>query len=414
MKRIFKSIFVVFVALTMLFGISATAIADDAIVVFKSAQEGFDFGGGSEYGATDLFGNFKNVMPGDKLAENISIRNDATDCDYIKLYIRAVPHDEIDNPLSDEVAESETVASMKDFLAQLTMRIYNGEALIYEASPDQAGALANNVLLGTLYPEESLTLRVELDVPLELGNEYAHRMGEVDWVFLAECIELEKLTVHKVWDDNGYPERPSSVKVKLLRDGEAFEEAELSEENQWTYAWDELDDRYSWTVEEEVPAGYTASYQTEDNRVFITNHMDYEPPIPPEPIDITVTKVWSDEEDRQNIRPDSVTVTLYNGKKAVEKVTLSEKNGWTYTWTDLDGSGDWSVLETGIPKGYTPSYKTKDGVVTITNTATLIQTGQLNWPIPVFGGLGLLMVVFGILIIFKKRKEEDEQHEEIE
>ena len=50
MKRIFKSIFVVFVALTMLFGISATAIADDATVVFKSAQEGFDFGGGSEYG----------------------------------------------------------------------------------------------------------------------------------------------------------------------------------------------------------------------------------------------------------------------------------------------------------------------------------------------------------------------------
>ena len=46
-------------------------------------------------------------------------------------------------------------------------------------------------------------------------------------------------------------------------------------------------------------------------------------------------------------------------------------------------------------------------MVTITNTATLIQTGQLNWPILVLGGLGALMLFAGAVVIFKKRKPEN-------
>ena len=63
-------------------------------------------------------------------------------------------------------------------------------------------------------------------------------------------------------------------------------------------------------------------------------------------------------------------------------------------------------METDIPKGYVPSYKVKDDVVTITNTKTLIQTGQLNWPIWVLGGAGILLVVLGVVIL-TKRKQND-------
>ena len=276
--------------------------------------------------------------------------------------------------------------------------------MIYNSTPDQAGALANNVLLGTLTKGEALSLKVELDVPIEMGNEYANRVGEVDWVFLAECIEYEKLTVHKVWDDNGYPGRPDSVTVHLMKDGTSAEKVVLNKDNQWTYTWDDLDDRYQWSVEEEVPAGYEVSYKSEDNKIFITNHKDYEPPVPSEPEDLTVKKVWSDENDKRDIRPDSVTVTLYNGDKAVDKVTLGAWNNWTYTWRNLDGDGNWGVLETGIPKGYTPSYRSNGDVVTITNTATLIQTGQMNWPIPVLCSLGALMIFCGIVMMRRKRK----------
>lgn len=420
MKRTAKTIFSLLLVAVLLLNLGAAAFAADSTIIFKGAEEGFAFQPGSEYTATDLFGNFKDVMPGDRLTEEIAVKNEADDCDYINLYMRAVIHDEEGNPITYSEAfenadgkdqakidgqRDETLATMQDFLSQLTMRIYNGEELIYNASPDEAGALADNVLLGKLAKGESLDLTVELDVPIELGDEYAHRVGEVDWVFLAECIEYEKLTVHKVWEDNGYPERPESVKVNLLCDSETHETVELSEANQWTYTWDDLDDRNEWTVEEEVPEGYEASYKTEDNTVFITNHMDYEPVIPPAPVNLTVKKVWSDDNDKRDIRPDSITVTLYNGSTAVEKVTLNASNNWTYSWTELDGAGEWSVLESGIPKGYVPSYTTSGDVLTITNTAALIQTGQLNWPIPVLGSLGALMILFGVFAMRRKKTE---------
>lgn len=427
MKRILRNLSSLFLVLVMILSLSATAYAEESTITFTGAAEGFAVEPGSEYTATDLFDNFKDVMPGDKLTETIQIRNEAEDCDYIKLYMRAVVHDEDGNPLTysepfeqldgkDQSGENqtvvdgqrdETVATMQEFLSQLTMRIYNGDQLIYEASPDEAGALINNVLLGTLSNGESLTLNVELDVPAELGNEYANRVGEVDWVFLAECIEYEKLTVHKIWDDNGYPDRPDSVTVHLLRDGEKYEEVKLNNDNQWTYTWDDLDDRFQWSVEEEIPQGYEVSYKTADNKIFITNYKDYEPVVPAEPVDLTVEKVWADENDKRDIRPDSVTVTLYNGDTAVDKVTLGAWNNWTYTWKDLEGDGDWSVLETGIPKGYTPSYRTSGEVVTITNTATLIQTGQMNWPIPVLGSLGILMIGLGVMTMWKKRRNSN-------
>ena len=406
MKKLFKSGSTLLLALILVFSLSVTAFAADSVITFKGLEAGFATQPGSEYTETDLFDNFKNVMPGDQLTETITFKNQASDCDYINVYLKAQVHDENGNPLSEKVAETETVASMQDFLKQLTMRIYNGTELIYNSTPDQTGALADNVFLGKLSKGEELSLKVELDVPIELGNEYANRVGEVGWTFLVEAIEYNKLTVHKVWEDNGYPERPDSVKVNLLKDGKVSETVTLNEENQWTYSWDNLDDRYAWTVEEEVPEGYEASYKTVDNTVFITNHMDYVPVVPPEPVDLTVKKVWSDENNKNGNRPDSVTVTLYNGKEAVEKITLSAKNNWTYTWEDLDGSGDWSVLETGIPKGYSPSYRTKDGVVTITNTASLIQTGQMNWPIPVLSTLGLLLIACGLIVMTKKRKNE--------
>jgi len=41
---------------------------------------------------------------------------------------------------------------------------------------------------------------------------------------------------------------------------------------------------------------------------------------------------------------------------------------------------------------------------TVTNTSTLIQTGQLIWPIPVLAISGMLLIAAGIVLLQKKRK----------
>ena len=116
MKKSYQAIFSLVLTLLMVFGLAATAFAADSSITFNGFSGGFDFQPGSEYTETDLFGNFKNVMPGDTLTQTITFNNSATDCDFVNLYMRAEVHDEAGNPLSDKVAAAgETVATMTDF-----------------------------------------------------------------------------------------------------------------------------------------------------------------------------------------------------------------------------------------------------------------------------------------------------------
>lgn len=190
MKRTLKAIFFLVLAITLMLSLSMIAFAADSYITFEGKSTGFAFEPGSEYTATDLFDNFKNVMPGDVLKETITVKNNAKDCDYIKLYMRAVAHNEVDNPLSTEIAEAgETVVSMTDFLAQLSMKVYDKETLIYDAAPDELDGLANDVLLGTYRSGDINILTVELTIPIQLGNKYANREGEVDWIFKVEAFD---------------------------------------------------------------------------------------------------------------------------------------------------------------------------------------------------------------------------------
>lgn len=444
MKQRMNKLFTLLLAAVMALGMSTTAFAADTSITFKGYTDKFTVQGTGEYTETDLFDNFKNVMPGDKLTQKVTIKNEATDCDYIKVYMQAVVHDEEKNPLTyDEAYENEdgkdqanitgqrdeTLATMQSFLSQLKMRIYNGgdntATKIYDASPDRGGMFdilgnpADKVLIATLRSGVSANLTVELDVPIEMGNEYANRVGEVDWIFTVEEFsdpytppphEEEEYdntmhTVRKIWADDG-KERPSSIKVQLLKDGKPYGEAvELNDANQWSYVWSKLDKNSKWSVSEiSVPDGYTSSVSVTGNTTTITNTKnDYEEEPSKETTQLTVNKKWSDDNDKN--RPRAVNVTLYRGKTAVETVRLGEWNNWSYTWKDLDAGKHWQVMETSVPKGYVPSYEKSGDTVTVTNTAKLIQTGQLNWPIAVLGAAGLILLVCGAVLMRKRRNE---------
>ena len=185
MKKTLKTISALALALLLLLGMGATAFAESK-VSYEGGAEKFVFLPGSEYTETDLFENFKGVMPGDVITQEITVQNNYTKAEKVKIYLRAVVHDEQGNPLSEEVARTEDLVSMQDFLSQLTMTVKQGDKVLFSASPDELDGLKENVLLGA-FPGKSYTkLVVELSVPIELGNEYANRVGEVDWVFTAE------------------------------------------------------------------------------------------------------------------------------------------------------------------------------------------------------------------------------------
>lgn len=411
MKHIAKKSISFILMLLLVMSFATTAFAADSSITFTGFSSGFEFQPGSEYTETDLFGSFKNVMPGDTVTETITFTNSATDCDFVNLYMRAEAHDETDNPLSPKVAEKETVATMTEFLSKLSMKVWNGTELIYDASPDQLDGLKSNKFLGTFRTGETATLKVELSVPIELDNKYANRVGEVDWIFHVEAYNESQLSVRKVWSDGNANHANDSITVNLLKDGKVESSQKLNAANGWAYTFDRLLEGHTWTVEEaEVPAGYTVSYNTVGTLTTITNTKKTPPkpdpdPDPSYPLDVVVRKVWSSDDGKD--RPDSVTVTLYNGDVPYETVRLGAWNNWTYTWKDLSAYGNWQVIESNIPKGYVPSYSVSGNVVTITNTRSLIQTGQLNWPIWVLGGAGLVLVSLGGAILVKKKRENN-------
>ena len=185
MKKTLKTISALALALVLLLGMGATAFAESK-VTYEGGAEKFVFLPGSEYTETDLFENFKGVMPGDVITQEITVQNNYTKAEKVKIYLRAVVHDEQGNPLSEEVARTEDLVSMQDFLSQLTMTVKQGDKVLFSASPDELDGLKENVLLGTFPGRSKTILTVELSVPFELGNEYANRVGEVDWIFTAE------------------------------------------------------------------------------------------------------------------------------------------------------------------------------------------------------------------------------------
>lgn len=117
---------------------------------------------------------------------------------------------------------------------------------------------------------------------------------------------------------------------------------------------------------------------------------------------ITVKKVWNT--DASTSAAESVTVQLLKDGNVVETAILNKDNNWQMTFDGMPESDAYSVKEVDVPKGFTATYKQDGYVFTVTNTSTLIQTGQLMWPIPVLTAAGLLLLVAGIILLKKKRK----------
>ncbi len=401
MKKSFRMILSLVLMLMLVMSLATTAYAADPTVTYKGQNDKFDFGSGSSYTATDLFANFKNVMPGDTLNQTITFKNDAKDCDYVRLYLKAVPHGTGNDMSANVAAKEPDVAKMNEFLSQLTMKVTCDGKEIFNASPDQAGGLEKEKFLSEVSRGKTVKLDVELSVPIIMGNEFANRVGEVDWVFLVESFNNTQLTVRKVWSDGEAKHKDDSVLVYLLQNNDKVQEVTLNADNDWKHTFEHPSTDDEWTVKEvDIPQGYTVQYKTEGNMTTILNIKDGTPTL--EPLDITVKKVWSGDKGKN--RPTSVTVTLYDGTEVYARKELSASNNWTFSWYNPDVYGNWQVVETSIPKGYVPSYKNKDGVITITNSRSLIQTGQLNWPIWVLGGFGIAFVILGETMLMKKKK----------
>ena len=186
----------------------------------------------------------------------------------------------------------------------------------------------------------------------------------------------------KTWDDNDNQDgiRPESIIVNLLADGEKVDSKEVTEADEWTYDFGLLP-KYAegkeikYTVAEVEVEGYEVEVDGFD---LVNTHA-------PELTQIPVSKVWKDTEDKDGIRPDSITVKLLaNGEETGLVMKLTAEYNWEGLFAELpvyeNGKAIEYTVEEEAVEGYTAAITgdAEEGFV-ITNThAVTPDTGDHN------------------------------------
>lgn len=124
-------------------------------------------------------------------------------------------------------------------------------------------------------------------------------------------------------------------------------------------------------------------------------------------IDLKVTKVWNKANSNINSSinlPKEIEIELSKNGEVIDTVKLNSANNWEYIWKDLEKSDMYNVREVNVPKGYTVTYQKEGNLFIVTNTTSLVQTGNMPWLVEIIGGIGLIFIV--ISLIYNKNEQK--------
>lgn len=175
-----KRTMIILAIFMLLIGIVKPVHAAQGNVTYDGTARQFIFSPGSEQSPTDLFPDFKDIMPGATMSQRITLKNNADKEVKVKIYLRALGGHK----------ESEA------FLSQLGLKVKksddNSMAYMFDAQANETAQLADWVCLGTLYSGGEVDLDVVLTVPAELGNQFQNSIGYLDWEFKVEELPVEE------------------------------------------------------------------------------------------------------------------------------------------------------------------------------------------------------------------------------
>ncbi|MGE7936484.1 Cna B-type domain-containing protein, partial [Bacillus paramycoides] len=166
----------------------------------------------------------------------------------------------------------------------------------------------------------------------------------------------------KAWNDNNATDRPSTIKVDLLQNGQVIDTKEVSKATNWKYTFDKLQAydangaAYKYEVKEQQVDGYKSEvkgYDITNTKVGQTK--------------VEGTKTWKD--DNATDRPEMIKVDLLQNGKVIATQEVSKVSDWKYAFTDLAAyDADGKAYKYEVKEQPVAGYKSEVHGYDITNT----------------------------------------------
>ena len=218
------------------------------------------------------------------------------------------------------------------------------------------------------------------------SDDISIKLTEETSMSITNTLVTKNIKVSKVWAedrDDLFSTRPDSITFDAVYSNEIFGSCTTDSEHDWNCVirnlpvYNASGDEITYTIREhKIPT----SYSSEDVAVTGKDAVEAEVTNNLVTKDISVTKVWEDQENKFDQRLDTITYDLYaaNIEDPVSTCTADEDADWSCTFTGLpkvDKFGEpivYTVKEHEVPKSYTatePTIDTADGnSAEITNT----------------------------------------------
>lgn len=136
----------------------------------------------------NLFQNFEGVLPGDTLSQTITVAADRGNDHSFYIYLYARECTTVGDAEHPAASGASSVVSAADFLDYLNITVDAAGKDLGDGTHLGAGTGKSGVLLGTFDAGESLALTVDLEVDLQMGNDFQKAAAYIDWVFYAEQV----------------------------------------------------------------------------------------------------------------------------------------------------------------------------------------------------------------------------------
>ncbi len=175
----------------------------------------------------------------------------------------------------------------------------------------------------------------------------------------------------KTWDDDDDRDgkRPDSITVRLWADDTESDSRVVTEDDGWAWSFTKLlkyrdgGEVIVYKVTEDTVADYTPTV-SEDGFSFTNKYI-------PETLEIAGEKTWDDDDNRDGVRPASITIRLLADGDVIDSRVVNEEADWAWSFTKLPKYRDGGTeIDYTITEDAVEDYSADVDVYDVKNTHT--------------------------------------------